>query len=454
MSDEDEERTRIAAITRWVEENVGGTVRSVERHARWRPSWTVLVDGPQGALELYVRADRGPGLGIRPLRDEYAALTLLERQGVPVPHVYGWCSEPEAIVMASLADAPFHGGADTDPTLHAMVGQYMTLLASVHKIDLAAAAAAGFVAPADSRALALAWFNIADAAYRANKTGPDPLVEFVRGWVLRHIPLHRERGVLLIGDAPQFFHDGGRVTALYDLELAHIGDPMMDLASIRVRDINEPIGGLTSLIDGYAAASGEEIDWATLDFHTVVGFIASPMMVGFTLRGAHPHPAFIEYLSWQLGTTRAALEVLAESLGLSLDPVDVLHATATLHSHALADLVAVAQALPAPDGMLRQAPVLSLALYAQRVDEIGAELERIELHEAEALLARPCATLEAAEELLEAFVLADGAEREADLIRFFHRRTLRRLQLLSGYPAPIVTRGLGAIDRTKAPPQH
>ena len=41
----------------------------------------------------------------------------------------------------------------------------------------------------------------------------------------RHLPLHRDTSVLLIGDAPQFFHNGQRVTALYDLELAKLGEP-------------------------------------------------------------------------------------------------------------------------------------------------------------------------------------------------------------------------------------
>src|SRR3546814_14027226 len=68
-----------------------------------------------------------------------------------------------------------------------------------------------------------------------------------------HLPLHRTQTALLIADAPQFFHDGERVTHIFDLELAHVGDPMADLASVRVRDINEPIGGMTQLLKRYVA---------------------------------------------------------------------------------------------------------------------------------------------------------------------------------------------------------
>jgi aminoglycoside phosphotransferase (APT) family kinase protein len=449
MSDDTGEDARVAAITRWIERNLGGTVQSIERQARWRPAWTATADTADAAIELYVRSDREGGFGIRPLRDEYAALTLLEGEGIPVPRIYGWCDEPEAIVMASSRDAPFHGDGHRDPVVHAALADYMAILAAVHRIDVSRARAVGFAEPADARSLALVWFGTADAAYQAGKEGPEPLVEFLRDWILRNIPLHRERCAFVAGDAPQFFHDGPRVTALYDLELAHIGDPMMDLASVRVRDINEPIGELTSLFSRYVEASGEALDWAALDFHTVVGFAAVPMMVGATFRQSHPHPAFIEYLSWQLGTSRAALEVLAESLGVTLDPVDKLAPSPTPHRHALADLVAVAQALPPPGGLLRQAPALSLARYAQRADEIGPEIDRLELADAQALLGEPFTSPQAAEEALEAFVTSEGAQREAELVRFFHRRVSRRLQLLRDYPSPIVDRGLGPIDRSR-----
>jgi aminoglycoside phosphotransferase (APT) family kinase protein len=40
--------------------------------------------------------------------------------------------------------------------------------------------------------------------------------------------------------------DGGRVSAVIDLEMAIIGDPMADLASMRLRDTIEPTGDLGS----------------------------------------------------------------------------------------------------------------------------------------------------------------------------------------------------------------
>src|SRR3546814_7598727 len=72
-------------------------------------------------------------------------------------------------------------------------------------------------------------------------------------------------------------------TTLFRSELAHVGDPMADLASVRVRDINEPIGGMTQLLQRYVAESGNPIDWPALDFHTIAAFLTVPMRVGSIL---------------------------------------------------------------------------------------------------------------------------------------------------------------------------
>jgi len=433
----------VSKISAWLERNVGPVVDIVQQE-RWRPAWFATVQTAHGLLKLYVRSDRPEGLPTRPLSHEYAVLTLLQRQGIPVPRLYGWCEDPEAIVMAASDDHPFHGGADSDPELHRIVQDYVAILARIHRIPLADVAAAGLEIPTSAEDIALAYFRLADRSYQAGKAGPEPLIEFLRGWVLRNIPQHRSSAALLVADAPQFFHDGRDVTAIYDLEMAHVGDPMMELASIRVRDINEPIGDMPSLLRRYEAETGEPIDWAALDFHTIVSFLAVPMMVGATLRADHPQPAFIEYLSWILASSRAALEALAETLGVELDPPVELTARRSLHADALADLVAVAQALPPPAGLLREAPVLSLAHYARRADEIGGEIERLERQETQALLGRDFESDQAAEAALEAFVRERGAQHEEALVRMFHRRVMRRLQLIRDYPAPIVTRGLGA----------
>jgi len=432
----------VDAITSWITDNVG-PVQEIVRQDRWRPAWDAIVDGPDGPLRLYVRADRGAGLETRPLSHEYAVLKLLEQQGIPVPRLYGWCCDPEAIVMAGVEDAPFHGGSHEDAALHAIVQDYMGILADIHRIPLAEVAAAGIAIPDGPRDIALAYFNLADKAYQAGKAGPEPLIEFLRQWVLANIPENRTEMCLLVADAPQFFHDNRTVTAIYDLEMAHVGDPMMELASVRVRDINEPIGDMPRLLERYRAEGGAQIDWAALDFHTLVSFLAVPMMTRSTLRDKHPHPAFVEYLSWDLACSRAALEVLAEVSGVALDSAEEIGAVSNTFQDGFEDMVALGAELPPPNGLLRETQILSLGRYLRRVNEIGATIEVQERADVEEITGQRFGSLDEAEDALEQFVRSHGVERQAELLCLFHRRMMRRLQLLRGYPAPIVNRGLG-----------
>src|SRR3546814_9616794 len=72
---------------------------------------------------------------------------------------------------------------------------------------------------------------------------------------------------------------------------------------------------------------------------------------------------------------------------------------------------------------------------------IGGAIARRDLEEVEQLLGEAFATAQAADEALEAFVCRAGPEQDAALSGLIHRRTMRALQMLRGYPGPIVVRG-------------
>ncbi len=443
------EISEVDRITAWISANLGATVTSITLVPGWRPAWLVTASGPEGERRLYVRGDRPANLQTLPLRNEYEVLRLLARHGIPVPVIYGWCEDPETIIMEAVDTLPFHGGAHLDPALHAVVSDYIAIMARIHRIDVTEAEAFGFTRPTTPETLAFAYFKDNHDHYLAHKTKPEPLIEFVRKWVLANIPQHRSETALVIGDAPQFFHDGTRVTHVYDLELAHIGDPMADLASVRVRDINEPIGRMTELLLRYVAESGKPIDWAALDFHTIAAFLSVPMRVGSLVYGNEPVPAYIEYLSWYLGGARAALEVLADVRGVALAPVALVDAGPSRNAVTFDNLDMACLELPAASGRLREPEILSLAHYARRLDEAGAEMDRVDLTETEALVGEKFANLDAADAALEGFVLAAGPEQDSALVTLFYRRTMRRLQLIRDYPGPIVDRGPTPIDRSR-----
>ncbi|WP_062344119.1 phosphotransferase [Novosphingobium sp. CCH12-A3] len=431
-------------IRAWLVEAIGGSITTFERLPRWRPSWRVTVERDGEAIELHVRSDRPSGLGIRPLRREYEVLKLFEQNNIPVPQVHGWIADPEAIVMAHMSDTPFLGDVDCDPAVQRMVEEYAGHLAAVHALDTAPFIEAGLPAGTDAQAVALDYLLLAESQYEVEDR-PDALLRFVTGWLRRHLPLHRNQNVVLIGDAPQFFHNRERVTAFYDLELAKLGDPIADLASIRVRDINEPISDVAAVLSRYVKDSGSEIDWPVLTYYTVLLFIAVPMMTKATFRKVSPHPAYVEYLSWGMGATRAALEAIAEGKGYALDPVEAITCAPLRDAFAWRDLALQCGALP-PEGFFRQPPAQSLAFYLQRLAESGDDIERAELEDARSILGIADPAAETLETQLDAFVEQARPEHDRALVRYFHRRQMRRLQLLRDYPGPIVTRGLAPLD--------
>ncbi|MDB6061581.1 MAG: hypothetical protein JWM78_1684 [Verrucomicrobiaceae bacterium] len=438
-----------AGIRRWLTANIGADIAAFDVMPGWRPAWNVTVNTASGPLHLHVRGNRLAGQEITPLHQEYRVFKLFEAEGIPVPKIYGWCDEPEAIVMQRVDNIPYHGGADQDPKLHALVAEYMGIMARVHKIDLTHARAAGLPIPATPADTEFAYYKGHEEAYLASKTGPEPMVELVRRWILDHAPLYRTEQALLIGDAPQFFHDGEHVTHIFDLELVHVGDPIADLVSVWGRDINEPIGGLTEILLRYVAESGNTIDWPTFDFHALIYHIGAAMRVRPLLKGEAILPAYTEYLSWDLSCSRAMLETFARMLDIELEPVPTIAPTPSDNAIALKNLVAACRELPPAGGRMREQPALSLANYLQRVDEIGTEIERLTLADISQFLDRSFATLAEAEAELEKFVIEHGALHRPALTRLFHRQIGRRLQLIQDYPAPIVARRPFVIDRSQ-----
>ncbi|MDE2563159.1 MAG: phosphotransferase [Sphingomonadales bacterium] len=445
MAEESSDARSEARIRAWLFENIGGMINAFERLPRWRPSWQVTMERAGETLALHVRADRAIGLGTWPLRREYEVLSLFEQSGIPVPHIYGWCPDPEAIVMAHMDDTPFLGDLDCDPAVQRMVEDYAGYLAEIHALDIAPYVAAGLPECQGAEAIALEYLRFAESHYEPAEDGPDAMIRFVTCWLRRHVPLHRERNVVLIGDAPQFFHNRERVTALYDLELAKLGDPIADLASIRVRDINEPISDVAAVLARYVKDSGNPIDWAVLTYYTVLLFVAVPIITKSTFRKVSPHPAYVEYLSWGMGATRAALEAITEGEGFALDTPQPVAAISPRDPYAWRDLVVQSGALPT-EGFFRQPPTQSLALYLQRLAESGCAIAQAELDDARDILGLAHADPETLEARLDAFVEQAPRERDCDLVRYFHRRQMRRLQLLRDYPGPIVTRGLARLD--------
>ncbi len=330
----DDDSARLAA---WIEREVGGAVTRIDRMPRWRPAWDVDVEIDGRLVPLHARGEREPRIAM-PARiaDEVAVHDLLEAHGLPVPHAYGICDDPYALVMDRLSGLVDLAGA-TDADRDRVLEEYLELLARIYAIPLDAAAAAGFAVPTDSASAELGFLRRMEAVADrdADARPADPVEVFLRRWLRDHVPQDRLPAARFITyDSFQFMFDGDRITGLLDFEHAHVGDPMMDLAALRIRDTLKSLGDLSALTARYEAVTGVVVDHDVVEYQTVLYNALSVVSVAPALADPVRGTDWISYLAWYVNGARWAFESIAEIRGYTLDAVTIPDARPTRHAPA------------------------------------------------------------------------------------------------------------------------
>ena len=256
-------------IVAWLERELGGRVVEIKQQPRWRPVWFADVERDGETMELCVRAERSDMPLIFPLEHEMRFKSLLEERGIPVAAVHGMIDTPHAYVMDRVRGQE-HFPDTPDEERASAVDDYLGHLARLHALDPEPFAAAGIVrakGPAASGTVGLARY---EEVYRSQKAHPDPFLEFCLGWLRRNPPDSKGREAPIVWDSGQFHHADGKIVALLDLEIGHIGDPMMDLAAWRMRDTIVGYGDMTKLYARYEELRGEPIDIEAIAHHHFV----------------------------------------------------------------------------------------------------------------------------------------------------------------------------------------
>jgi aminoglycoside phosphotransferase (APT) family kinase protein len=428
------------SIAAWVEANVGGVVRHVARQPRWRPVWFADVERGDSLLELCVRGERVDSPGVWPLRHEMTAQALMERAGIRVAHVYGWCDEPRAFVMDRVPGQPDFRGIGDDGRDRVM-DDYMAILAELHQIDIEPFVNEGVTRaarPDGSGRIGMACY---ERAYRSTKRRPDPFLEFCLGWLARHPIDSKGREAVVVWDSGQFHHDGARVNAILDLELAHIGDPMMDLAGFRQRDSILGYGDMKRLYERYAEYRGEPVDVDAIQLHHFAFTLSNQLVFHSALAAPAPESDYMTNLQWCCETNLFAVEALAEILGVELEPVAMPEARVSPSSIGFGHLVHQLRSIETADEFeqYRLRGAFRLARHLQRVDDIGDACVTADLDDVHALLGHRPDSWQDGDAELEAFVLADEGAHDDELLALFHRRLWRAHQML-GPPGSAMTR--------------
>jgi len=435
---EDEERR----VSRCVEKLVGGPVTSLTRENRWRPSWVATVSLPGKDVPIYVRGARGEGY-THPLDYEANVLEVLEENGIPVPHVYGMCENPPAIVMDCVPGERQMTGLANDEAKRAVIDDYIAAIAKMHQIDVREFEKRGLRNPADPGDLQQNQHRTNVEFYRSLKSRPEPLVEFVLGWMNRNVPRHRSQRSFVTYDSGQFLVDQGRVSAIYDLEVAHINDPLVDLGGWRIRNVFEPLYDLGYMYREYARLTGTDIDHDVINYHTMALSISTSLCIAKQI--TQPLDTAINWLLWEVSGTRMALTAMADILKVDLVAPHRPEPQRSARSHAAKSMKLAIDALPIdrsdPSAAYRSAMASNLAAHLELVDHIGDAIDKANLDEVEALIGYRPATIAEADVALEDYVLAAGPEKDIELLQLFFRRNERNRMLL-----PIFTEAVAAGD--------
>ena len=407
-------------VIAWIRKNIGGTVERCERQPRWRGGWWVDVRRDGELKKLYVREERKEDYPPWPLEHEAGVLQVLEKHGVPVPHIYGICDDPHATVMDCLPGAYDFATIKNESERISVLHHLAEVVARMHSIDPRELVALGVKMPETPEEISLGCFKVCEEMYLKGKKQPEPRVEFLRRWVRNNIPRHRRKVSIVAVDAGQFLFENGRVTGLYDFEYGCLGDPMIDLAFVPLRLSMYHVGDTRPFFQRYAELTGEKFELAVLAFHGVWWGLCTPFILTADLHAPPASAHYFEYVGWYIGAIISMLEVLGDAKGLTLSQAVEVTPPQPSRWAQIFDVMAarVPQAVDGESYAIQEQR--KFLAFAKRMDG-HRDVEAGYLKDVQRLIGRPVKDWVEADAALEQFVLSAGPEHDDALITLFHR---------------------------------
>jgi aminoglycoside phosphotransferase (APT) family kinase protein len=287
------------------------------------------------------------------------------------------------------------------------------------------------------------WEGRLDASGQA-----EPFLRACFAWLRAHVPDVDGPPSLVQGDTGpgNLLHDDGHLTAVLDFELAHLGDPMEDLAWIATRNAQEPVPDFEALLDAYARAGGT-VDRARIRYHLVLAELRIAVLaIERADRAPSPDTDVGSGLIYGTLHTRLTAEAFAAATGAVLPdpPADTRRdTTVTAYYDAILEQLRTV-VVPAVDDAFaaqRAKSVARVLKYLREVDRAGDAPVAAELDAAARLLdARP-ASIDDARGRLEAEVVAGRLDANA-LLPYAWARVQWEQRLREGAMGVLATRHL------------
>ena len=206
-----------------------------------RETYAIDVSIAGSTHGMILRCDPGDSLIDTPRELEYAAFQSFEGSTVPVPRAISLCGDASLIGTPFFVMERIEGGEAASPFVADAYGehrdaigqQFFDLLGRINGADVNSSPLARIV---DTPLADQCWVRELDywtAQVAKNALQPEPILMAALRWLRRNPPPPAQRLSIIHGDYRNgnVLHDGaGRIIAVLDWEMAHIGDPLEDLA--------------------------------------------------------------------------------------------------------------------------------------------------------------------------------------------------------------------------------
>jgi aminoglycoside phosphotransferase (APT) family kinase protein len=438
-------------LVSWVEEVGGGRLTLADRKpggAR-KEAWHIDLERPDGTVsECFLRYDRSDPERTRDpwtLHREATVYLALQDCAVPVPRVLGVHPVHQAMLSERVEGENWFSRISDESERESTARDFMTKLAALHALDVTALDLPAFpsmtTVPEAVRAELDEWERV--LAERGGSI--DPALAYSLRWLRQNVPDYAGPLVLVQGDTGpgNFMYLGGRVTAVVDWELAHLGDPMDDIAWLSLRATQEPFTDFPTRLHEYEALSGNAIDEARVHYYQVMAETKLQVM-GHRAETSSDEPGgggrgggggdvgngFI----YQMLHRRLWFEALAAATGLELTPAEAPQARERRDHDWMYDAVlsqlrdVIVPRVTDPLAAARSKGIARLIKYLDRVDTYGAAYEVLELDDYEALLGHRPESV-AVGRTAAAEGVAAGTVSDAAYLRTQWRRIARETEL-------------------------
>jgi aminoglycoside phosphotransferase (APT) family kinase protein len=258
------------------------------------------------------------------IRPQYEAMTAVYRGGLPVPKIH-WLEMDSGVlghhflVMDKVDGEVMMSVYPREPQSQAQLKQeYIDYLAKVHALDWGPLNFSALQPPQSDRQHAEREIERWQWVMERNQYGPQPLLAEALVWLKNNIP-PAERTSLCHGDyavANMFCRDG-HIVAIFDWELASLGDPVSDLGYVCMWSDTLRLGfwDEKEFIRAYEKASGVKVSEGSFFFWKLLSYVKMAVIGLGAIRTALESEKLEVHQFTFLVLSRRILKGVAEMLG-------------------------------------------------------------------------------------------------------------------------------------------